>query len=358
MLRDARYLLAYTLPLTALVALTWRGPWSYATLAYAFGLLPVLDQLLPRARANEDGEESDSRLASRFFDGLLYANLPIFYGLLAYGLWVVTSEPLAAYEVVGLTLSLGIVAGTLGINVAHELGHRPTRAEQVLAKALLTPCLYTHFFVEHNRGHHRRVATPDDPATARLGEPIYRFWLRSVGGSYAAAWRLERERLARADEPAWQWGNEMVRLTAAQLVYLAVVAGVFGVAGLAFAVGVAVVGFLLLESVNYIEHYGLVRRRLASGRYEPVTPAHSWNSEHEMGRIVLYELTRHADHHYKATRPYQTLRYLPESPELPLGYPGSILMALVPPLWFGVMDPRVYRAQAATPASMAAAPTT
>lgn len=341
MFRDLRYLFAYTLPASAFAAVYLQGAWSFAALAYAFAVIPVLDQVLPRARRNADGEETGRRLPAALFDALLYANVPILYALVGYAVYTVSVTPLATYELVGLALSVGVIAGSLGINVAHELGHRPRRGEQLLAQALLLPTLYTHFFVEHNRGHHRRVATPDDPATSRFGESLYGFWVRSVWGGYLSAWDLEAERLGRTGRSPWTWSNQMIRFTALQLAYLAVVTAATGLTGLAFAVALAAVGVLLLESVNYIEHYGLERRLLPSGRYEPVTPRHSWNSEHELGRIVLYELTRHADHHFKSTRPYHALRYLPESPELPAGYPASILMALVPPLWRGVMDPRV-----------------
>ena len=341
MLRDLRYLFAYTLPASAFAAVYAQGAWSYAAVAYAFGVIPLLDQALPRPRTNDDGEEGGRRLPDAAFDALLYANVPILYALVAYALHTATTASLAPHELVGIALSVGIIAGSLGINVAHELGHRPRRFEQVLAQALLLPSLYLHFFIEHNRGHHRRVGTPEDPATSRFGESLYRFWVRSLLGGYRGAWALEAERLGRAGGGPRTWANQMIRFTALQVAYLAAVTWAFGALGLALAVAVAAIGVLLLESVNYIEHYGLVRARLPSGRYEPVTPRHSWNSEHELGRIVLYELTRHADHHYKSTRPYHALRYLPESPELPAGYPASILMALVPPVWRGVMDARV-----------------
>ena len=343
MLRDLRYLFAYTLPLSAFAAIYLQGWWSYAAVAYAFGVIPVLDALAPQVRENVDGEASESRKVNRFFDWLLYLNVPLFYGLVGYFLYTVSSTALETYEIIGLVLSVGTIAGSLGINVAHELGHRPATSEQVLAKALLLPCLYMHFFVEHNRGHHRNVATPLDPATSRFGESLYAFWVRSVVGSYLGAWKLEAARLGRAGKHWLSFDNAIVRFTLLEIAYLATVAVVFGVATMWLAIAVAVFGFLLLESVNYIEHYGLLRKRLASGRYEPVSPLHSWNSDHEVGRIVLYELTRHADHHFKSTRPYQTLRYLDESPELPTGYPASILMSLVPPLWFAVMNPRVER---------------
>ncbi len=341
MLRDFRYLLAYTLPLTAVLALSLRGGWSFATVLYSFGLIPVLDQLISRARSNERGEESESRLVNRFFDWLLYLNVPILYALVVWFVYTVANVPLATYEIVGLTLSVGIVTGTLGINVAHELGHRTLHAEQWLSQALLLPAMYMHFFIEHNRGHHKHVATPHDPATSRFGEWIYVFFVRSVTGAYFNAWAIEGERLKREGRSAWAFSNLMVVFTLLQVAAVVAVGLWLGWVAAALFVAQAVVGFLLLESVNYVEHYGLLRRQMPSGRYEPVSPRHSWNSEHEVGRIVLYELTRHADHHHKANRPYQTLRYLPESPELPLGYPASILMALVPPLWFSVMNARV-----------------
>lgn len=346
MLRDLRYLLAYTLPLTAFAAIALQGAWSYLTVAYAFGVIPFLDAVVPQGRRNADDEESDTRAARRLFDWLLYLNLPIWYGVVGYALYTLATVALAPYEQLGLLLSVGIVGGTLGINVAHELGHRATRGEQLVAQALLLPALYMHFFVEHNRGHHKHVGTPLDPATSRFGESLYAFWVRSVAGSYVNAWRLETERLARDGRPWLTWRNAMVRYTLLELAYLLAVGFAFGPAVAGYAVAIGAVSFLLLESVNYIEHYGLLRRQLPNGRYEAVQPHHSWNSEHEIGRIILYELTRHADHHYKSTRKYQQLRFLPESPELPAGYPASILMAMVPPLWFSIMNPKLNHFQA------------
>jgi len=213
----------------------------------------------------------------------------------------------------------------------------------LMAKALLLTALYTHFFIEHNRGHHKHVATDKDPASARFGESIYAFWLRSVTGSYRNAWRLESKRLQRQGLPFWSWRNEMIRFQVYQVLYLALVGLIFGWQMIGYALAIAVFGFLLLESVNYIEHYGLRRKEIAPGRYEKVQPWHSWNSNHEMGRIFLYELTRHSDHHYKASRKYQILRHFDESPQLPFGYPTSIVISLIPPLWFALMNGRVKR---------------
>jgi alkane 1-monooxygenase len=205
----------------------------------------------------------------------------------------------------------------------------------------LLPALYQHFFVEHNRGHHKHVATDADPASARRGDVVFAFWWRSVWGSWWSAWAIQKDDLQRAGKPFWSWHNEMLRFTLSQVAWLLGIYICFGLSGLLGAMAVALIGILLLETINYVEHYGLRRKKLPSGRYEPVSPRHSWNSNHEIGRIFLYELTRHSDHHYKSTRKYQVLRHIDESPQLPFGYPSSVLLALVPPLWFWVMDRRL-----------------
>jgi len=236
-----------------------------------------------------------------------------------------------------MTLSVGIVLGA-GINVAHELGHKKGKLEQLIAKLILLPNLYMHFIIEHNRGHHVHIATPEDPATSRKGEMIYTFWLRSSIFSYISAWKLEAKRLKKENKSIVSLSNEMIVFQLIQISYLALIFAFFGMTVMLFSIAIAIVGFLLLETINYIEHYGLVRSKLPNGRYERVDMRHSWNSNHEIGRIVLYELTRHSDHHFKANRKYQVLRHHDESPQLPLGYPGSMLMSFLPPLWFYVMN--------------------
>jgi len=340
-MRDWKYLLAYALPASALLALLWQGAWAWATVVLAFGIVPALEQFAPMSVANEPEAEEDGRSRRRLFDWLLYLNVPLLYGIVGAYIFLLENHALSAAEWLGLTLSVGIVVGANGINVAHELGHRSTQGEQLLSKILLLPALYQHFFVEHNRGHHKHVATDRDPASARLGENLYTFWWRSVTGSWHSAWAIERERLHKEGRPLWSWSNEMLRFALCQKLWLAGVFTLTGWRGLLGAAAVAAVGILLLETINYVEHYGLRRRLLDTGRYEPVGPQHSWNSDHEVGRILLYELTRHSDHHYKSTRKYQILRHMDESPQLPFGYPTSIVLALLPPLWFAVMNPRV-----------------
>ncbi|MCP9234640.1 alkane 1-monooxygenase [Lewinella sp. JB7] len=329
MWRDYKYLLAYVIPLAGFLGVHFGGVWSPGSLYVAFLLLPLLELVLPARTGNPAPATETVRAANPFFDWLLYLNLPVLYGIIAYFLFTATTRDLSAWETAGMVGNVGLLIGTTGINVGHELGHRSRPFERWIAQALLLTGLYLHFYIEHNRGHHKHVATPRDPATSRRGESLYAFWVRSVVGGYLSAWRLDRAM--------------MRRFTIVQLLYLATVAVGFGWSGLALAVGAGVFGFLMLETVNYLEHYGLLRHRNERGYYEPVRPVHSWNSDHELGRIVLYELTRHSDHHYKSTRKYQTLRRFEESPQLPTGYPGSMLLALVPPLWFSIMDRRLER---------------
>ncbi|MCB0617743.1 MAG: alkane 1-monooxygenase [Saprospiraceae bacterium] len=347
MLKDAKYLLAYVAPLAAYLGIYVGGAWSFGSIYVGFVLIPLLEFLLPGSSRNLTPEEEGRKSEAHAFDLLLYLNVPVLFGLLWYYYRTLAAGGSTGLEITGMTFSVGLIVGTIGINVAHELGHRQTAHEPFLAKLLLMTGLYMHFIIEHNRGHHRWVATPADPASARLGESLYRFWFRSVSGGYVNAWKLEAQRLKQLGLPAWHWRNEMIWFQLIQLGYLSAVGALFGWNMVVFALAVAVIGFLMLESVNYIEHYGLRRRRLDNGRYENVRPAHSWNSNHELGRIFLYELTRHSDHHYKATRKYQVLRHFEESPQLPQGYPASILLALAPPLWFAVMDRRVREVEAA-----------
>ena len=340
MLKDLKYLCAYIVPATAFGAVAYGGVASWATVWVVFGILPLIELVLPFSTSNVPEKEEDSRSGHPFFNWLLYFNIPLVYGVVLWGAYTVQSRAMTGWEWVGLVMSVGIVAGANGINVAHELGHRSNKTDQLLAKILLLPALYQHFFIEHNRGHHKHVATPHDPATARKGQPVYFFWGQSVVLGWWNAWKLERIRLAQQGAPFWSLRNEMLVFQIIQVVWLAAFYFLLGIHALWFVSGVAVVGFLLLETVNYIEHYGLQRRLQVSGHYEPVLPQHSWNSNHELGRIFLYELTRHSDHHYKSTRKYQVLRHLDESPQLPLGYPASMLLALIPPVWFWVMDGR------------------
>lgn len=338
-MKSAKYLTAYIIPVLCIFGLLHGGSAAYATVIFAFGLIPLLEQFLPQDTSNLPEDEREDRLAKKVFDWLLYFNVPLVFGIIGLFLYQLNTQYYTTSELVGQVLSVGIVLGVCGINVAHELGHRSNKTEQALAKILLLPTLYQHFFIEHNRGHHKHVATPLDPASARKGEIVYTFWLRSLWGSYRSAWHLEQERMERGKLPFWSFQNEMIRFSIQQLIYVALVFVLTPSWQLALAVlASGLIGVLLLESINYVEHYGLQRRLLDNGRYERVQPHHSWNANYHLGRIMLYELTRHSDHHYLANKKYQILDHHEQAPVLPLGYPASILMALVPPLWLVVMN--------------------
>jgi alkane 1-monooxygenase len=336
-----KYLLAYMLPLATYNALYAQGIWTFYTLFLAFGILPLMEIFYSGTTENFTKPEEEKEKHKWLYDALIYLNVPLQYGLLLLFLNRISIPTLTALEVTGMITSFGICCGVIGINVAHELGHRRKQYEIIMAKMLLATTLYMHFYIEHNRGHHKNVSTPLDPATSRRGENMYFFWIRSIVGSYKGAWKLENHRLKKEGKSWFSIENEMLRFHIIQLGLCAAIFGIFGGFALLAFFGSSFIGYLLLESVNYIEHYGLQRKEIMPGVYEKCLPIHSWNSNHDLGRIMLYELTRHSDHHYLASRKYQVLRHFDQSPQLPTGYPGAIVLATIPPLWFMIMNKRV-----------------
>ena len=343
-MKDLKYLFAYTIPMVTALSIYAKGVFTFTTPIYAFIVIPVLELIIKERHEDFSREELSSRKLDRFFDLLLYLNIPFVFVLLFIGLSKLSVERHTLSENIGLVLSLGILLATNAINVAHELGHRKDLFERSLGKLLLLPCLYMHFYLEHNFGHHTHVATAEDPATSKKNQSVYHFWFSSVIGQYINAWKVQLRLLKNNKHSFLSIYNDMIWYHVFQLTYLLMVAYFFGLTGLYFAIGVGVLSFIFLETINYIEHYGLERKKQANGRYERVQPHHSWNSNHLIGRIVLYELTRHSDHHFIASKKYQILENKPESPQLPYGYPTSILISLVPPLWFGLMNKRLPKA--------------
>jgi alkane 1-monooxygenase len=332
------YLFAVVPGALALASIWLGGAWLLMTPLFVFVLVPVVELFLKGTEANADAAADAARRKSGLFDAVLYTVVPLHFAILGSLLWVTSTGDLAVWELVASAATAGISCGAYGLNVGHELGHRKGGFHRAVSKALNLSTIYGHFYIEHNRGHHARVATPEDPASAREGQWLPAFWLRSVTGGWRSAWRIEAERLERKGQRVVSWDNEMVRLQVAQVLVLVAVFGLAGpAAGAAFVIA-GVAGILLLETVNYVEHYGLQRERLPNGRYERVRPAHSWNSNRPFGRALLFDLTRHADHHAYPARPYAVLRHFDDAPQLPTGYPGMILLALVPPLYIWVMD--------------------
>lgn len=310
-------------------------------LLIAWVLIPLAELLLPPDAQNLEATEEEMARHDRRYDWILYSIVPLQYAALFVFLHSLADPQLSFWDIAGRTWVMGLACGVFGINVGHELGHRVNKGEQILAKMLLLTSQYMHFYVEHNKGHHKRVATPDDPSSARYGEWIYHFYYRSIVFSYLSAWQIAGREVRKKGKSPFSLYNEMVLYTIIQVAFVVAIFWFFGwLAGCCYLVA-AGIGILLLETVNYIEHYGLSRRSLGEGKYERAMPAHSWNSDHLIGRLLMFELSRHSDHHYLASRKYQVLRHHDESPQMPTGYPGMMLLALVPPAWFYVMNKRV-----------------
>ncbi|WP_182525157.1 fatty acid desaturase [Nocardioides dongkuii] len=325
-------------------AFFWIGPVVILLVVPAIDLVAGLD------RSNPPDDVIDRLEKDRYYRWITYLFLPIQYVgflgamyLIAHGDPLGVQGDLSTFSKIGLAVSIGCIGG-IGINTAHELGHKKESHERWISKIALAQSFYGHFYIEHNRGHHVRVATPEDPASSRLGESFYRFWPRTVIGSLKSAWRIEKRRYARKDKHPFRIGNDVLNAWLMSAVLWAGVVVWLGPGVLPYLVIQAVVGFSLLEVVNYMEHYGMLRQKVGVGerqRYERVDPSHSWNSNNIATNVLLYHLQRHSDHHANPTRRYQTLRDFEESPVLPTGYAGMIVLAIVPPLWRRVMDPRV-----------------
>ncbi|MFT6070921.1 MAG: alkane 1-monooxygenase [Bacteriovoracaceae bacterium] len=316
-----KYLLAYTIPLATYTSLTSGGAFSWLTLLYAFGLLPLVELFTKGSKVNKD-----PGIKAIYFDLLLYSMLPIQLGLsFLFFIQMHSGVDQSFWVIAGKISAMAISNGVLGINVAHELGHRKKIHEKLMALTLLCSTLYMHFYIEHNKSHHKNVSTPLDHASAERGISLYRFLARSFYQSFKSAFKVDRK--------------QTLLFAGIELCLCALIFFIFDPMTLVYFLISSFGGALLLEGVNYIEHYGLRRRLNPSGRYEKVDPKHSWNSNHPLSRIILFELSRHSDHHANADRPYQLLRNFDEAPELPTGYPGMLLLAAIPKLWFKTMHP-------------------
>lgn len=326
--------------LTLVLGLLWGGAWTWSTLVLVFVALPLLDLVLG-ADVRNPGPESLSPAARRFAQGLLWSLAPALLGLTLVTAWIVATHPMPAWELMGLILSVGVASGGLGITAAHELIHKTNAFERGLGQALLLNACYMHFYIEHLIGHHSRVATPEDPASSRFGESVYAFLPRTIWGGLRSAWRLEAQRLARTGAQAWSLRNRMWAYLTLPLAVAAGLALLWGPLAGVFFLAQGAVAVILLEVVNYVEHYGLEREALPGGRYEKVTHFHSWSCPNRLSNWMTFQLQRHADHHTHPVRRYEELQFDPTGPSLPTGYPGMIWLAVMPPLWRRVMDPKV-----------------
>ena len=339
------WLLGIVVPLAPFFAwfywsLTGFGGFWFMGPFLIFILFPLLDFAIGMDPTNPPDSVLKFLEQDRYYRWCTYLFIPIQYAGLIFACWMWASGELTTVESIGLALTMGVVGG-IAINTAHELGHKRASSERWLSRVALAQTGYGHFFIEHNRGHHVKVATPEDPASSRLGESFWAFLPRTVAGSLNSAWEIETARLDRLGKPHWGIHNDILSAWAMTVVLFAGLAVVFGPVVLPYLLVQAVVGFSLLEVVNYLEHYGLLRQKREDGRYERCRPEHSWNSNNVASNVLLYHLQRHSDHHANPTRRYQALRHVEEAPQLPTGYAGMIVLAWLPPLWRRVMDPRL-----------------
>jgi alkane 1-monooxygenase len=340
-IRAFKYLSPLIVYMLTVISFSQTGWLTFLPVIYAFGVIPLIELWQRPDPKNLDSASEELIRRDPFYDYILYGFVLLQYGALAYFLFSIGKLQNDLLSMTGRIATMGLLCGSFGINIGHELGHRSTPFEQFLAKASLLTSLYMHFFIEHNKGHHKRVATYDDPGTARRGESVYLFWVRAILVCYRNAWKIAGREAARKGHAVVSLSNEMLRMQIVQLVFSAAIALFFGFFALCCFLVASVIGILMLETVNYIEHYGLQRKSLGDGKYERPLPVHSWNSDHIMGRLMLFELSRHSDHHFQASKKYQVLRHHDEAPQMPTGYPGMMLLSLLPPVWFRIMHDRI-----------------
>ncbi len=346
-----RYLWLMVPTIPGMVGLSWLLVWTtgwpafwWTGAALTFVVIPAIDHLIGQETRNRAPDHALSALeGDRYYRAATHLYLPAQYLSLIFACWLWSGGgwlSISPIGKIGLMVTTGVVGG-IANNAAHELGHKRARAERWLSKLALAQTFYGQFYVEHNRGHHVRVATAEDPASARFGENVYAFAIRSVTGGTTSALGLEAKRLARKGHSRWSLRNDVLN---AWLISAALFTGLalwFGAVDLPWLAGQAVIGMFLLEAMNYVSHYGLRRRRLPSGRYERLRPAHCWNGNAVLTNVFLLHLQRHSDHHLNPVRRYQAVRLDEQAPQLPGGYVSMLTLALCPPLWRRVMDPRV-----------------
>ncbi len=343
--RAFKYISPFIVYVGAFHAFSVTGWRVWLPLIYAWIVIPLAELFIKPDSRNMSAAEEELAKADKNYDVLLYLVVVLQYAALYKFLYAMSHDVMTWMDIAGRIWVMGLLCGVFGINAGHELGHRVNVFEQTLAKMLLLTSQYMHFFIEHNKGHHKRVATPEDPSSGRYGEWIYGFYFRTIVFSYFSAWHIANNEIRKKRKLVFSLHNEMIQFTLMQIAFVALIFFGFGWLTTLYYLAAASIGILLLETVNYIEHYGLQRKSLGEGKYERAMPIHSWNSDHVIGRLMLFELSRHSDHHYLASRKYQVLRHHDDSPQMPTGYPGMMILSLIPPAWFYVMNKRIKRLQ-------------
>lgn len=314
--------------------------WAVFPLIFYFVIIPLMDMIIGEDPTNPPEEVVEALSEDNYYRALLHISVPVFYFAFLATAYAVGTLDMPIWAWVLLTISAGVSSGS-GLTVGHELGHKHDRLDRFSAKLINALTGYAHFNIEHNQGHHKMVATPEDPASSRFGESIYRFVLREIPYTAIRGWELEAKRLEKKGISFWSYKNDLLQGYAITAVIAALVIGFLGWQMVPFLLLHHIYGWLQLSSANYVEHYGLKREKKENGRYAPCEPHHSWNTNHIVSNLALFHLQRHSDHHANPMRPYQSLRNFDELPRLPSGYPGSFALAYIPPLWFKIMNPKV-----------------
>ncbi len=315
-------------------AMAWAG------ILLIHGAIPLADIFFGQDNSNPPEAAMKALDQDPYYQSIAHAFIPLQYAAIALLAYQYTYRDLPWYSRIGVAMTAGMVSGA-AINTAHELGHKSDKLNRTLARISLAPAAYGHFAIEHNFGHHRWVATPQDPASSRYNESFWQFLPRTVIGGLRSAIAIEEERLAHREKGFWHRDNELLQGWAMSAALYAVLYKAFGAKIIPFISIQAIYGFSLLEVVNYLEHYGLLRQQDEKGNVERTQPEHSWNSNHTVTNLFLYQLQRHSDHHAHPSRSYQLLRHFNEAPQLPSGYATMIMPAYFPPLWFAIMNKRV-----------------
>lgn len=307
----------------------------------AHGIIPALDKLIGEYKDNPPDEAIAALENDPYYARVVKLFIPLQYAANLYAGYLASRKDTSLADQLLLGLSMGVVNG-VATNTAHELSHKHDKQSHYLSHLALAPTAYNHFRIEHPYGHHRRVATPEDPASAKLGESFWEFWPRTVSGSFKSALEIETRRLKRQGKSFWSKDNELIQGWGMAAAFHASMLALFGKRVLPYLATQALYGITIFEMVNYVEHYGLMRQSLGDGKYARTLPEHSWNNNNVVTNLLLYQLQRHSDHHAFPTRSYQALRHFEEAPQLPGGYASMLLPAMIPAWWFKLMDQRVY----------------
>jgi len=335
------YSLVYLVPISVYFGYWLGGVYTFTTPFLVFGIGPLLDSLIGRDTSNPTDKRQKVFEAEKLYKVVTIFSAPVHLIVIFWGAYVFCYGDLSLMEQIGVILSVGISSDILGLSAAHEMAHRVNgKIEVTLSKIIYCSVWYMHFGIEHVVGHHRWVATPRDPATALLGESIYEFLPKSVFGGFKSAWEFEASRMKKKNKPVWRMGNPMAVALVGQAAFTVLFAVLFGGLGVLFLFAHNFIAISLLEITNYGVHYGLLRQEIEPGKFEPIRPRHSWNSSNWLSNHFLFNIQRHSDHHYKPGNRYHLLRHYNNVPQLPTGYAAMILMAIIPPLWRKIMDPR------------------